>query len=94
MPIEEIEFEWDQWNIQKNETKHGVSSVEAESVFSDPKLKLYEDIKHSTEKEKRFICYGKSRLHRILMIAFTLRKQKVRIISARSASKSERSAYQ
>jgi len=30
----EIEFDWDQWNVQKNETKHGVSRLEAESAFS------------------------------------------------------------
>jgi uncharacterized DUF497 family protein len=31
-----IQFEWDQWNVQKNEIKHGVSAREAESVFYDP----------------------------------------------------------
>lgn len=39
--MEEIEFDWDQWNIQKNEEKHGISTLEAESTFFDKKLKLY-----------------------------------------------------
>ena len=41
-----IEFDWDQWNVQKNEIKHGVSRLEAESVFHDSRYKLYADIKH------------------------------------------------
>ena len=31
--LNELQFDWDQWNIQKNEEKHGVSALEAESVF-------------------------------------------------------------
>lgn len=94
MPLKELEFNWDQWNIQKNEIKHGVSRLEAESIFFDPHLKIFKDIKHSTTQEQRWICYGKSRVHRILMIAFTLRRKKIRIISARQASKKERQVYE
>ncbi|MCB0731199.1 MAG: BrnT family toxin [Ignavibacteriae bacterium] len=89
-----LEFDWDQWNIQKNEIKHGVAKLEAESIFYDPKLKIYNDFKHSTKSEKRFICYGHSLRNRILMIAFTIRQKKVRIISARTASKKERKYYE
>jgi len=87
-------FDWDQWNIQKNELKHGVSSLEAESVFFDKYLRIFEDIKHTSDFEKRWVCYGKSRSHRILMLAFTMRNQKVRVISARPASKKERDLYE
>ena len=41
-----ITFDWDQWNIQKNEIKHGISTLESESVFYDSKLKIFEDLKH------------------------------------------------
>ena len=41
-----LEFDWDQWNIQKNELKHGVSKLEAESLFYNEDFILY-------EKEKR-----------------------------------------
>ena len=71
----------------------GLLTLEAESMFYDTELKLFEDVKHSSKKEQRWIGYGKSRLHRIVMVAFTLRRQKVRIISVRPASKKERSVY-
>ena len=89
----EIVFDWDQWNVQKNELKHGVSSLEAESTFYDKDLLVFEDIKHS-RSEKRYIAYGYSRYHHHLMIAFTLRVEKIRIISARMASKKEREIYE
>ncbi len=89
-----IVFDWDQWNIQKNEVKHGVSVLEAESSFYDPKYKLYEDVKHSSKTEKRYIMYAKSIENRILMIGFTVRNNKIRIITARVASKKEREIYE
>ena len=89
-----IIFDWDQWNIQKNESKHGVSVLEAESSFYDPKYKLYEDIKHSCKIEKRYIMYGKSIENKILMVGFTIRNNKIRIITARTASKKEREIYE
>lgn len=58
--MDELQFDWDQWNIQKNEEKHGILSLEAESTFFDKNLKIFDDEKHSTKKEMRQICYGKS----------------------------------
>jgi uncharacterized DUF497 family protein len=89
-----IRFDWDQWNQQKNEIKHGVSHLEAESVFFDPAYLLFKDIKHSSAKEERYILFGKSSEHRILMVGFTRRGAKVRVITARPASKKERSIYE
>ncbi len=91
--MSELSFDWDQWNIQKNEIKHGISQLEAESAFYDPDHVIFEDIKHS-DNEKRFILYGKSAYHNILMIAFIIRNNKIRIISARRASKNERNIYE
>jgi len=48
-----LDFDWDQWNIQKNEIKHGISRLEAESIFYDAKLSLFEDVLHSNDKERR-----------------------------------------
>lgn len=87
-------FEWDQWNVQKNEQKHGVSRLEAESSFFDPNYRLYRDVKHSSDHEERFILYGKSLENRILMVGFTRRNHKVRIITARTASRKERELYE
>ena len=92
--MNELRFDWDQWNIQKNEEKHGISQLEAESTFFDRKLKIFDDIKHTTDKEQRWICYGKSGYRNILMIAFTKRNNKIRIISARKASRKERKIYE
>lgn len=92
--LREISFDWDQWNQQKNEIKHGVSQKEAESVFFDPNYELFRDLKHSTPREDRFILFGKSMEGRILMIGFTLREARVRIITARSASRKEREVYE
>ncbi len=92
--LREIVFDWDQWNIQKNEVKHGVSKIEAESAFFDPDYALYEDLKHSTKREKRFILLGYSLENRVLMIGFTIRRAKVRIVTARQASKKERKIYE
>lgn len=88
-----IEFDWDQWNLQKNEIKHGVSRLEAESVFFDAHYKLFRDLKHSTLSEERFILYGKSLEGRVLMVGFTRRRSRVRIITARPASQKERAIY-
>jgi len=92
--MDELKFDWDQWNIQKNEEKHGISQLEAESTFFDKGLKIFDDIKHSTSTEKRWICFGKSGYQNILMIAFTQRKRKIRIISARKTSRKERKLYE
>lgn len=92
--MREIRFDWDLWNVQKNELKHGVSTLEAESCFYDDRLKIYEDSRHSTTKEKRYILYGKSVENRVLMIGFTIRRGTIRIITARTASKKERSIYE
>lgn len=91
--LKTLSFHWDQWNAQKNELKHGVSSIEAESAFFDPFYKLFLDQKHSTAKEQRYILYGKSLENRVLMVGFTLRGNKVRIITARAASRKERAIY-
>ncbi len=89
-----LEFDWDQWNIQKNESKHGISTLEAESLFYDENLILFPDIRHSTPKETRYIAYATSYTQRVLMCAFTIRKKNIRIISVRAASKKERNIYE
>ena len=86
-------FDWNRWNIQKNEVKHGVSKLEAESIFYDRDFVIFKDIVHSTGREQRYISYGISIQKRILMCAFTIRNKKVRIISCRPAPKKERGTY-
>lgn len=92
--MRDIKFDWDLWNIQKNEIKHGVSALETESCFYDDNAGIYADLKHSNAKEQRYILYGKSLESRVLMIGFTIRKNKIRIIAARPASQNERKIYE
>ena len=89
-----ITFEWDQWNVQKNESKHGVSALEAESAFFDEQYRLFADEVHSTAGERRYILYGRSIENRVLMVGFTVRRHRVRVITARPASRKERQIYE
>jgi uncharacterized DUF497 family protein len=89
-----IEFDWDQWNVQKNEIRHGVSRLEAESAFYDPRFKLFEDLSHSTSLEARYLLYGRSLENRVLMVGSTVQGAKLRVITARPASRKERRIYE
>ena len=86
-----IEFDWDGGNIDKN-LKHGVNDKEAEEVFGSQKKVVMKDEAHSLA-EDRYLIWGVTNKGRTLSIFFTLRKNKVRIISARDMSRKERRAY-
>jgi uncharacterized DUF497 family protein len=88
-----VTFDWGQWNVQKNEIKHGVSALEAESAFHDPRYRLFQDAKHSTGREQRYVLYGRSVENQVLMVGFTIRGARVRVITARPASRRERRLY-
>lgn len=81
----DMEFDWDKGNIGKNK-KHGVSDEEAEEIFSDPNKARYPDPKHSNI-EPRFILTGQSQSERQLLIIYTIRNNRIRIISARDLNK-------
>ncbi len=88
-----IGFEWDKGNRDKSHLKHSVSQNEAEQVFVDEKLQVERDIKHQ-EIEDRFIAIGQNSKKTVLFIIFTMRNDKIRIISARIANKKERRLYE
>lgn len=88
-----LHFEWDQWSVQQNEAKHGVSAREAESAFHDPGYRLFADVEHSRSSERRYILYGRGSEGRVLMVGFTLRGRRVRVITARPASRKERAIH-
>lgn len=89
---EPIGFEWDEGNIGKN-LKHNVTDKESEEPFTNKPFKINPDTKHS-QNELRFQALGKTNNKRLLFLSFTLRNNKVRIISARDASKKERREYE
>lgn len=90
---EPVSFQWDKGNIDKNLNKHGVMDKEAEEVFNNEPKFIFGDPKHS-QKEERFGLFGYTNLGRKLSIAFTIRGDKVRIITARDMGKKERRAYE
>ncbi|SRR5579883_1227061 len=90
---ENLGFDWDWANQDKNTNKHSVSPWECEQVFFNEPLLLNEDTKHS-QNERRFYVLGKTDSDRKLFIAFTIRKQLIRVISARDMSRKERKFYE
>ena len=89
----DLEFEWDKGNKEKNWKKHLVSYKEAEEVFEDNYSYTSEDIKHS-QKEKRFQILGLTKINNKLSVIFTVRRSKIRIISARLMNKKEKIKYE
>lgn len=89
----ELKFEWDQTKDQENQKKHGVSFEEAKTVFNDPFSITITDLEHSIN-EDRFINIGISQLQRILVVVYTERQEKIRIISCRKANLQERKNYE
>jgi len=88
-----IGFEWDQHNIEKNWEKHNVTPLECEQVFFNQPLVIADDIKHA-QAEQRFYALGKTDLSRELFVVFTIRRKKIRIISARDMNKKEQRSYE
>lgn len=85
-------FNWDEGNKEKNWERHRVSDEECEEVFFDPHKRILEDAVHSADKE-RYILLGQTRSTRLLFVVFTLRGNKVRVISARDLNKREKKLY-
>lgn len=89
-----LAFTWDPAKARTNLRKHGVSFVEAQSVFYDDHARLVDDPDHS-ESEDRFILLGLSEAARVLIVVHAYREPEglIRIISARKATPRERSGY-
>jgi uncharacterized DUF497 family protein len=88
-----MDFEWDPRKAESNQSKHQVSFSEAATVFADDFAITIPDPGHS-ESEDRYITIGWSHHRRLLMVAHTDRGNRIRIISARELTKSERQAYE
>jgi uncharacterized DUF497 family protein len=88
-----MRFEWDERKAQSNLRKHGVTFEEAVTVFADPYLFFTEDSKHS-QREEREWAMGEAENGLLLVVTFTMRDERIRIISARRATKTERRRYE
>ncbi len=90
--LKSLEFLWDKGNQNKNFVKHGVSNEEIEEACFDNDKRIFRDILHS-ESEDRYLLIGETLAKRKLFIVFTLRDNKIRIISARNLNRREASLY-
>jgi len=88
-----MEFEWNPGKAALNLEKHGVSFQEAATVFNDPLSVTFPDPDHSVG-ENRYVIIGISQFGQLLVVAHTDRGEKVRIISARKATRQERRFYE
>lgn len=81
-------FEWDAGNREKNWIAHNVEMKEAEQAIINRPIVLTDDGKHSGA-EPRYIALSKTNLNRFLFLVFTIRSEKVRVISARDMNGEE-----
>ena len=88
-----MEFEWDSRKATKNLQKHKISFTEAATVFDDPLSITVADPDHSN-MEDRFLIVGQSHHPRMLIVSFTERGNRIRIISARELTRAEKRAYE
>lgn len=88
-----MEFEWDPNKSSSNLKKHGVSFHEASTVFGDPLAITFDDPDHSIQ-ERRFLSFGFSQRGRLLAVVHAEQRDRIRIISARLATRRERIIYE
>ena len=86
-------FEWDPEKEEENNNKHNVSFPEASTIFYDNNSITIEDEFHSFH-EQRYITIGYTNHGRLLTVCATDRGDRIRIISAREATKQERTTYE
>jgi uncharacterized protein len=93
LAVKKMQFDWDEEKARKNFAKHSTTFDEATSTFDDPLFLTFADPEHSIQ-EQRFIIMGESRKGQLLVVAYTERKGRIRLISARPATRQERKAYE
>ena len=96
MPDRQFQFEWDEVKAATNARKHGVSFDHARTVFSDPLLLTIADLEHS-QNEERWFSIGRADNGSVLSVAYLWLEAgitKIRIISARKATRTEMRQYE
>jgi uncharacterized protein len=85
-----VDYEWDPSKAKANLKKHGVDFADAVAVFSDS---LALTITDESDEEARFATLGSDSLGRVLVVIYTWRGDRIRVISARKATVRERKQY-
>jgi uncharacterized protein len=86
-----VEFDWDEANLEKLARRHRVEPYEAEEVLLDPRrigVGVY-----NSPSERRYGVIGETEDGRILVVVFTKRGDKVRVLMARDAESKEKRRY-
>ena len=88
-----VGFEWDEGNLTKNWVRHEVTASECEQIYFNQPLVAAQDEKHS-DQESRYFTLGQTDAGRLLFVVFTIRKNMIRVISARDMNRKERKVYE
>ena len=89
--LEGLSFEWDSEKAEANREAHGVSFEEAAEAFLDP---FHQGGDASQQFEERQFLIGYSLAARLLIVIYTDRGPRIRVISAWPATRSERRMYE
>jgi hypothetical protein len=87
-----MDFDWDPAKARSNFTKHGISFSDVEPAFYDQYAISMPD--PGASSEERFILVGMDAIGRVVVVVYTYRGNSIRIISARAATKAERTTYE
>lgn len=91
--MNDTQFEWADSKAKTNLEKHGIGFDEGVTVFNDPLIATMPDVNHS-KTEQRFISIGMSVKGNVLVVIYTDRDERIRLISCRKATKSEVKIYE
>ena len=86
-----MEFEWDGKKAAANAQKHDVDFADAATVLHDELALTVDDPSGS---EERYVTTGLDALGRHLVVVYTWRQERIRLISARLATPAERRRYE
>ena len=87
-----MRFDWDPDKNAINQRKHGIAFEEAATVWTDSWALIAPDPTHSVGEEREWII-GVSYQERLMVVVFTQREDRIRIISARPVTQRERAGY-
>jgi hypothetical protein len=89
--MRDMDYEWDPDKAESNVEKHGVDFADAVTALDDEAALTLDD---DDPDEERFITLGMDALRRIVVVVYTWREERIRIISARKATPRERKQYE
>jgi uncharacterized protein len=85
-----MRYEWDPAKAEANQKNHGYRIADAVAVFSDERARTLDD---PHPEEERYVTIGMDALGRVLVVVYTWRGEVIRLISARKATRAERTQY-